>query len=78
MLPVGPKVAAIASSEIEDLTENFCTFLPFKAINVDASESKSALSAACNFLLADIFSFIFILRASKNLDALVQLVQPPR
>ena len=46
------------------------------AISFVAVLSRSAASLACSFLLAGTVSDIFISLASKNLDALVQVVQP--
>ena len=59
-------------------TSNSTIFLPFMAINLLADFSMSFASAACSLLLADTVSAIAILLASKNLDALVQVVQPLR
>lgn len=75
-LPVGPSMAAIASSLRPFLRSNDATFLPFMATRVDAAAMMSGQSAALNFLLASTVSLMSIERASKNLDALTQVVQP--
>jgi hypothetical protein len=76
--PVGPNIEATASSETPVLSENSLTFLPLSAINLLALASMASPSCACNFLLAGTFVLMSMLLASKNLDAFVQLVQPPR
>ena len=76
ILPVGPSIDSTASLPTLDETSNSCTFLPFMATSLDASFSIALASDACSFLLAMTVSRISILLASKNLDALVQVVHP--
>ena len=78
MLPVAPNMAATESFDIFSRVSNSSTFLPFAAIKEFAALSSALASFSCNFLLADTVSFIWIFLASKNLDAFVQVVQPPR
>ena len=78
MLPVAPNMAATESFDIFSRVSNSSTFLPFAAIKELAALSSALASFSCNFLLADTVSFIWIFLASKNLDAFVQVVQPPR
>ncbi len=78
IFPVGPSIEAMASSVASLPPRNSLIFLPFKAISLLAELSSSFESAACSFLLAGMVSLISILRASKNLDALVQVVHPFR
>jgi len=78
MLPVGPNIEATASSVASLPPLNSLIFLPFNVISLLAELSNSFESAACSFLLAGTVSLISILRASKNLDALVQVVHPFR
>lgn len=74
-LPVGPNIAATASSL---LSVKVVTFLPLATMSLLAPLSKSRASSDCSLRLAGIVSLISTLLASKNLDALVQLVQPLR
>lgn len=76
--PVGPSMAATASLEMLDATENSLTFLPLATISLDAGFNSARASGSVSFLLAGVLSRISILLASRNLDALVQLVQPLR
>ena len=76
ILPVGPRVAAMASSDTDFETEYSLTFLPLIAISLEAFSSSCRASSACNFLLAGTFSLMVISLASRNLDARLQLVQP--
>ena len=76
MLPVGPSIASTASLPTLVETSNSCTFFPFMAISLVASFKSASASEACNFLLAMTVSRMSILLASKNLDALVQVVHP--
>jgi len=78
MLPVGPSMAASASVELSDFRSNSAIFLPFNAISLLALSIKVWQSVDCNFLLAKAVSLMLMLFASKNLDALVQVVQPLR
>lgn len=78
MLPVGPSMAANASVEGSDFRSNSAIFLPLSAISLLAFPIKVWQSADCSFLLAKAVSLMLILFASKNLDALVQVVQPLR
>ncbi len=50
--------------------------MPFMATSVEAASVMPGQSAALNFLLARTVSLMSIERASKNLDALTQVVQP--
>jgi len=75
-LPVGPSMAALASSLRPFLRSKDSTFLPFIATSVEAASVMPGQSAALNFLLASTVSLMSIERASKNLDALTQVVQP--
>ncbi len=50
--------------------------MPFMATSVEAASVMPGQSAALNFLLASTVSLMSIERASKNLDALTQVVQP--
>ena len=73
---MGPNIDSIASKgKFFDVSYSV-TFLPFIAISFVPVLSKSAASLACSFLLAGTVSDISIPLASKNLDALVQVVQP--
>jgi len=78
MFPVGPNMEAMASSLVLLPPLNVAIFLPLSAMSLLADCSKAFASSACNFLLAGTVSFISILRASKNLDALEQVVHPLR
>ncbi len=77
-LPVGPSMAAIASLLTDLLTSNSLTFLPLDTCSVEAALSMARASVACSFRLAGTDSFISTSLASKNLEALVQVVQPLR
>jgi hypothetical protein len=76
--PVGPSMASMSSSSMGTATENSSTFLPLAATILVTVSSRFLASSACNFLLAGIGSTISILLASRNLDALSQLLQPLR
>ena len=77
-LPVGPSMASTDSLSTRVAILNSLTFLPFATMSLDADLSNAFASAACSFLLAGVVSLIGMLLASRNLDARVQLVQPPR
>lgn len=78
MFPVGPNIAATQSSTVSVLGFNSVTFLPFIATRRVAPCNFSLASDACHLRLAGMVSPTSISLASKNLDALVQLVQPLR
>lgn len=71
-------MAATASLDTDFSTENSLSFLPFATYKVLADFNNFRASDSDSFLLAETVSFISMLLASKNLDALTQLVQPPR
>ena len=77
-LPVGPSIDATASAGTFPSSENVFTFLPLATINVVASLSSVVASVFCSFRLAGTDSVILIPLASRNLEALEQLVQPLR
>jgi len=77
-LPVGPSIAATASSSGDPLSLNSLIFLPLIAISFLADFSISAASFACSFLLAGTVSLASRLCVPKNLATRVQVVQPLR
>ena len=78
ILPVGPSIAASAWGDCSDCRSNSAIFLPFRAMSLLALSIRVWQSADCSFLLARAVSLMLILFASKNLDALVQVVHPLR
>ena len=77
-LPVLPSMALSASSDALLPPANSITFLPLETTMVFALANNAAASSRCSLRLAGTVSEISILLASKNLDARVQLVHPPR
>ena len=76
--PVGPNIASIAESDGPPLVPNTVTFLPFAIINLLDFIAKFTASSRPNLREAGIVSLGSSPLASKNLAALVQLVQPLR
>ena len=74
--PVEPSMAAMAASLRPDFRSKDSTFLPFIATNRVALSVTSGQWSALSFLLAKTVSLMSTERASKNLDAFTQVVQP--
>lgn len=77
-LPVGPSIAATALAGGFPPTEKVVIFLPLATINVVIPLSNALASASCSLRLAGTVSVTLTLLASRNLEALEQLVQPLR
>ena len=77
-LPVGPSIDVTALAGTFPSTENVFTFLPLVTISVVTSLSSVVASVLCSFRLAGTDSVILMPLASRNLEALEQLVQPLR
>ena len=76
-LPVGPSMASTTSRLALPPLKSL-RFLPLATITLLAALAISAASLRPSFLLAETVCFGVIFLASRNLDALVQLVQPLR
>jgi hypothetical protein len=77
-LPVGPSILSIISSDTSPLITKEATFLPFAIVMLSAEAAKLIASTRLSFRDAGMISFGTKLLASRNLDALTQLVQPLR
>lgn len=77
-LPVGPSMPLIMSSDTSPLITKEATFLPFAIVILSTEVARLIASVRLSFRDAGIISFGSKLLASRNLDALTQLVQPLR
>ena len=77
-LPVGPNMALTQSPRMRPLIANSVIFFPLITINLAAAARSVFASSTCSFRLAGATSSTSMLFASKNLDALAQVVQPLR
>jgi len=77
-LPVGPSMPLIMSSDTSPLITKEATFLPFAIVILSTEVARLIASVRLSFRDAGIISFGTKLLASRNLDALTQLVQPLR
>ena len=76
--PVGPNIKGVIESFFSSFIIKELIFLPLKITISDALFKRTSASVSLSFLLAEISSAISIEFASRNLDALVQVVHPFR
>lgn len=77
-LPVGPSMASTQALGALPPGLKVSSFLPFATITREAALASAAASLRPSLREAGMVSRGSILRASRNLDALVQVVQPLR
>jgi hypothetical protein len=75
---VGPSMASTTAFCALPVILKLSIFLPFATMTFDAVLASAAASLRPSFALAEIVSLGSMPCASRNLDALVQLVQPLR
>ena len=76
--PVGPNIKGVIESFFSSFIIKELIFLPLKITISDALFKRVSASVSPSFLLAEISSAMSIEFASRNLDALVQVVHPFR
>ena len=76
--PVGPNIKGVIESFFSSFIIKELIFLPLKIPICDALFKRASASVSPSFLLAEISSAMSIEFASRNLDALVQVVHPFR
>ena len=76
--PVGPSIKGVIEALLSSFIIKELIFLPLKITISDALSKSAPASVSPSFLLAEISSAILIEFASRNLDALVQVVHPFR